>query len=110
MFSFLKRKPHHAISPQELDALLRKNDVLLIDVREPSEFKSGHIATAINLPLSRFAAAKVPASGGRKVVLQCATGKRSRLALLRCPAGGIDTHLSGGIAAWTKSGFPVVRG
>jgi rhodanese-related sulfurtransferase len=112
MFGFMKRKPHKEITPGELDGMLRQGQVLLIDVREPGEFRSGHIAGAVNLPLSRFAIADIPEAVGRQIVLQCAGGRRSGMALGKCAAAGaaIDTHLGGGIAAWSAAGLPLVRG
>ena len=112
MFGFKKRQQHREIAPRELDALLRQGQVLLVDVREPGEFAAGHIAGAVNVPLSRFTPAAIPPAAGRQVVLQCAGGRRSGMALDRCGAADavIDTHLGGGIAAWTAAGLPLVRG
>jgi rhodanese-related sulfurtransferase len=112
MFGFFKRQTYHEITPRELDAMLKQGKVLLIDVRESGEFRSGHIAGAVNLPLSRFDAGQIPPAEGRQVVLQCAGGRRSGMALGRCAAAGaaVDTHLGGGIAAWTAAGLPLVRG
>ena len=111
MFGFGKGKQHRELSPQELDAMMKDGSVLLIDVREPDEFGAGHIAGAVNMPLSVFAPGNVPDAGKRTVVLQCAGGKRSGMALDRCGAAGaaIDTHLGGGIGAWKAAGLPVVR-
>lgn len=105
------KKPCREISPAELHHMLSRNSVLLVDVREPDEFAAGHIAGAVNLPLSSFSPRNVPDAGGRTVVLQCAGGKRSGLALDRCAAArsAIDTHLAGGIGAWAAAGLPVVR-
>lgn len=105
-------KSHREITPVELHQLLAADSVLLVDVREPDEFAAGHIAGAVNLPLSSFSPSNVPDADGRTVVLQCAGGKRSGMALERCAAArsAIDTHLEGGIGAWAAAGFPVVRG
>ncbi|WP_184157025.1 rhodanese-like domain-containing protein [Sphingobium lignivorans] len=111
MFGFGKGKAHREIDPQELDAMLRDGSVLLVDVREADEFASGHIPGALNLPLSDFSPRKIPDAQGRTVVLQCAGGKRSGMALERCAQAqaSIDTHLAGGIGAWKAAGFPVVQ-
>lgn len=100
------------ITPAELNHMLTANSALLVDVREPDEFAAGHIAGAVNLPLSTFSPSNVPDADGRTIVLQCAGGKRSGMALDRCAVARstIDTHLAGGIGAWTAAGFPVVRG
>lgn len=112
MFGFRKRDAHREIGPAELHAMLEAGTALLIDVREADEFAAGHIAGAVNLPLSGFAPGAVPDAQGRTVVLQCAGGKRSGQALDRCveARSAIDTHLAGGIAAWRGAGLPVVGG
>lgn len=111
MFGFGKPKPHREIDVAELNAMMQQNSVLVVDVREPDEFASGHIPGAMNLPLSRFSPGDVPEANGRTVVLQCAGGKRSAMALEKCATAQsvIDTHLAGGIGAWKSAGFPVVQ-
>jgi rhodanese-related sulfurtransferase len=110
MFGFGKARTHREIVPEQLNAMLQDGSVLLIDVREPDEFASGHIRGAVNIPLSTFSLRNIPDAPGRKVVLQCAGGKRSAMALERCGEAQsmIDTHLAGGIGAWKAAGLPVV--
>lgn len=110
MFGF-GGKAHKEIAPSALHALLESGSALVVDVREANEFAGGHIAGAVNLPLSGFSPAAIPDAGGRTVILQCAGGKRSGMALDRCAAAeaAIDTHLAGGLAAWAAAGYPVVR-
>lgn len=112
MFGFGKGRAHREIEATELDAMLKQGSVLLVDVREPDEFAAGHIAGAINLPLSTFSPRSVPDAAGRTVVLQCAGGKRSGMALDKCreAQSAIDTHLAGGIGAWKAAGLPIVQG
>lgn len=112
MFGFGKGRAHREIEPMELAAMLKDGAVLLVDVREPDEFEAGHIAGAINLPLSAFSPDRVPDAAGKTVVLQCAGGKRSGMALEKCgqAQSAIDTHLAGGIGAWKSAGLPVVTG
>lgn len=100
---------HKEVAPAELAAMLNDGAAVLVDVREPDEFAAGHIAGAINLPLSRFSPDQLPAAPGKTLVLQCAGGKRSGMALDRCAVAGaaVDTHLAGGIGAWKSAGLPV---
>lgn len=100
---------HNEITPIELAAMLHRGAAVLVDVREPDEFAAGHIEGAINLPLSRFAPDQLPAAPGKTLVLQCAGGKRSGMALDRCAQAGaaVDTHLAGGIGAWKAAGLPI---
>lgn len=112
MFGFKKCDAHREVGPPELEAMLKNGKALLIDVREAGEFATGHIPGAINMPLSGFSPGSIPDPEGRRVVLQCAGGKRSGQALDQCAQAqsAIDTHLAGGIGAWKDAGFPVVGG
>ena len=112
MFGFGKGKAHKEIGPAALQKMLAEGSVVLVDVREPGEYAGERIAGAINMPLSTFDPAQVPHPGDKTVVLQCAGGKRSGMALEKCAAAQseIDTHLAGGIGAWKSAGLPVDRG
>lgn len=103
------RKQHREITPRQLDSMLKQGRALVIDVREANEFAAGHIPGAINLPLSDFRASQLPGSGGKLVVLNCAAGRRSAMALDKCAAASaeVDTHLAGGYGAWTAAGLAV---
>ena len=100
------------LTPRQVKAGLDAREILLIDVREPDEFAAERIDGALNLPLSAFDPSALPDPGGRTIVLQCAGGKRSAMALDRCRKAqeSIDTHLAGGIAAWKAAGLPTVAG
>ncbi len=102
---------HNEVSPAELNAMLQRGDVQVVDVREPDEFAAGHLPGAINVPLSGFDVAHLPDAGGRKLVLNCLGGKRSAMALDRCAAAQalVDTHLAGGFGAWAQADLPVER-
>lgn len=108
MFGFGKSK-HKEISPAQLAAMLQDNQALVIDVREADEFSAGHIPGAINMPLSDFRPSQLPEAPGKVLVLNCAAGRRSAMALEKCGAAQaeVDTHLAGGFGAWRADGFPV---
>ena len=56
-----------------------KSGALVIDVRSPGEFKSGHLARAINLPLDEIETVlpgRVP-DKNQVLLLHCASGTRS---------------------------------
>jgi rhodanese-related sulfurtransferase len=112
MFGLGKTASHREITSTALQAMLAADEVMLVDVREPNEFAAEHIAGAINRPLSTFDAGALPSAGGKTIILQCAGGKRSGMALDRCAAanGAIDTHLGGGLSAWKSAGLPTVKG
>lgn len=105
-------KKHKELTAAELQSLLANGAALLVDVREVDEFAAEHIAGAINMPLSSFQPSELPDAGGKQIVLQCAGGKRSGMALDKCSVAqaAVDTHLAGGIGAWKAAGLPVTRG
>ncbi len=111
MFGLGKTASHREVTALELQAMLAAGSVTLVDVREPNEFVAEHIAGAVNLPLSGFDPSALTATAGNTVVLQCAGGKRSGMALNKCASAkaAIDTHLGGGLAAWKAAGLPTVR-
>lgn len=91
--------------------MLRKDEALVVDVREPDEFAEGHIPGAVNMPLSKFDPSALPHPEGKKLVLNCLGGKRSGMALDKCGVAqtAVDTHLAGGFGAWQSAGLPVER-
>ena len=72
---------------------------LLIDVREPEEYASGHIPGAVNVPLSSFDGAGLPRD--RALFLYCQRGIRSARAAARLKKRGYTKAKSiGGIAKY----------
>lgn len=61
---------------------LKNPQTVLVDVREPSEYRSGHIPEAINIPLRTLThnLDKIPSD--RPVVLYCSTGYRSAMGVM----------------------------
>ncbi len=98
------------LTPQEVQARLDAGSILLIDVREPSEYEAERIPGALLFPLSTFDASRLPPDGERRVVFQCGTGKRSAQAALKRLSAGAQhaAHLAGGIGAWKSAGLQVI--
>lgn len=111
MFGFGKSKAIKELTPQELAGMLDRGEALVVDVREPGEFAAGRIKGSINMPLSRFGADALPDAGSKQLILTCAAGRRSAMALAQCARAGVevDTHLGGGMGAWMRAGLPVQR-
>lgn len=109
MFGVPKTKD---LTPHQVKTALDAQEILLIDVREPDEFAAERIEGAVNVPLSSLDPACLPDAVGKTVVLQCAGGMRSGMAVDKCRMAGhaIDTHLAGGLAAWRATGLPTVTG
>ena len=112
MFNLFKSRAHAEVSPSELQALLQSGKAVLVDVREPDEFAAGHIDGALSMPLSGFQPSRLPQPAGKVVILTCAAGRRSAMALDKAAAARPDvtTHLAGGMSAWRSAGLPMVQG
>jgi SulP family sulfate permease len=97
-----------AVSPQQLWQQLR-NDTppLVIDVREPREFKRGHIPQAQLMPLSKFLSEAPELPHDRQVVFVCESGRRSTRAAQLLSANGYDNIvvLQGGMVVWRAAGL-----
>lgn len=89
------------LNEEEFRAGYRKAQ--LIDVREPEEFKKGHILGARNIPLSQMKQRKMEIRQDKPVYLYCESGMRSARAaqFLRKNKYTDLSHLQGGFKKWT---------
>jgi len=95
------------ISVSELkEKIDKKDDFLLIDVREPSEFEIVRIPGSVLIPKQGFldgsALAGLPQN--KPIILHCKSGVRSAecLAILKNAGFADATHVQGGVIAWAK--------
>ena len=89
---------------------LVRGGATVLDVRENSEWKSGHAPGAVHVALGNIDQAPKRLRRDRRVVVMCATGVRSRTAARRLRGFGYDAaSLSGGIGAWQRAGGAVGR-
>jgi len=83
-----------------------KENFMLIDVREPSEFEIVRIPGSVLIPKQGFldgsALAGLPQD--KPIILHCKSGVRSAecLAILKSAGFADATHVSGGVVAWAK--------
>jgi hydroxyacylglutathione hydrolase len=103
----LAEMPH--VRATELAPLLSRGSVQVIDVRGASEWESGHLPGAPNIPLATLAARLDEVQRDRPVVVQCQSGGRSAIAASLLRAKGVKDvlNLSGGLSAWREAGLPI---
>ncbi|GAB0055907.1 Thiosulfate sulfurtransferase GlpE [Candidatus Magnetaquicoccaceae bacterium FCR-1] len=100
-----------SISVHELAKRLgNKPAPLLIDVRTPMEFNSGHIPGARNEPLgelSRRIEALRQLAQGREVAVVCRSGARSLGGAVMLKKAGCETvyNVAGGMLQWQSQGY-----
>jgi len=87
--------------------------MLILDVREPDEFSSGHIAGAVNVPVRELPnrANELPQEKSLKIVAYCASGVRSAYATMFLRVYGYEDvrTLAHGIREWIAEGNRVER-
>lgn len=105
------KKSVKCISVQEAKALLGKSGLVFLDVREPKEYKAGHIPGSVNIPrgLVEFKIDKKIPDKNTKIVVYCKSGGRACLCGVNlCKMGYKDVvNIEGGWKAWAKAGYPV---
>jgi glyoxylase-like metal-dependent hydrolase (beta-lactamase superfamily II)/rhodanese-related sulfurtransferase len=86
-------------------------DVVVIDVREPFEWREGHINQAVHLPMLEASSRLGELPRDRPKAVLCAGGLRSStvISALKRQAIGHWYNVTGGMTAWLKAGHPVTR-
>ena len=77
----------------------------VVDVREPAEFREGHVPGAVNIPMGQLTARLGEIDRDRLVHVVCASGNRSSAMADVLTANGFDAiNVAGGTNAWIRSG------
>ncbi len=106
-----------APSVAEISAAVARQEMVLVDVREPAELRaSGKARGAVNIPLGVLALKADPAAPdalmkpGKPVVLYCASGGRSGMAAQVLARLGYDPVWNlGGLGDWQAGGGQIDR-
>jgi rhodanese-related sulfurtransferase len=116
-FLNLVRDAKQRIKEEDVQTTKKKLDagekIILVDVREESEWARGHIPNAIHLGkgiIERDIENAIPEKGAT-VVLYCGGGFRSALAADNLQKMGYSNVISmdGGWRDWTQAGFPTIK-
>jgi rhodanese-related sulfurtransferase len=93
--------------------LLNRKDAIMIDVREPAEFNTGHAPNAKNIPLAQLdkRIGELDKFKSRPLVVVCQTGGKSHAATAALKKAGFAevVVLAGGIGAWQQASMPVEK-
>jgi len=97
-----------AAAKAQLDAQPRP---FLLDVREPDEFRAGHIAGATLIPLRELGQRAHELPRDREIICVCHSGNRSSSATRHLIGAGYRAlNLRGGMIAWSYSKLPIKSG
>jgi rhodanese-related sulfurtransferase len=92
------------------DLIGEKGGLVILDVRTVSEYESGHLEGAINIPVEALSGRLSELNPNDELLVYCRTGNRSTTAVGILRENGYDRiyHMDGGIVAWNSAGFPTV--
>jgi glyoxylase-like metal-dependent hydrolase (beta-lactamase superfamily II)/rhodanese-related sulfurtransferase len=103
------------VEPGELHAILQRytngDCPVVVDVREPWEYRQGHVPGAVLIPLGQLSSRLNELDPERPVAVICASGSRSQSAAALLGQKGFKTiyNVSGGTGAWMYSGLELER-
>ena len=90
--------------------LAEMTDAYIVDVREAYEYVTGHLPTAVSMPMSLLPVKYRELPADRTLYLVCEVGVRSAQAAQALDAGGWDVvNVVGGTQAWINAGYPVEK-
>ena len=83
--------------------------LLVLDVREDEEWRAGHVAGSVHVPLMELGARYVELPESEQTLVVCRVGNRSAYAAAFLVQQGVDAvNLAGGLVAWESAGRPLV--
>lgn len=96
------------VPPVELKQWIdgKGQDYVLVDVRDASEFREGHIPTAISIPAEQLAAGSEVLPKDKKIVVYCNSGSRSYMAYRKLMRMEYKSIYQGIFADWKEAGYP----
>jgi len=105
---------HHDVIDVTLDQApgwLQASGALVVDVREPAEYATGHVPGAVSIPQADLALHLDDIPRDRDILVVCEGGIRSLRAakFLRQTGYARISNLVGGTSAWRQAGLPTER-
>jgi rhodanese-related sulfurtransferase len=93
------------MGPQQVHA--RMDELQVIDVREPDEWRAGHVEGAAHVPVDEVAHRLTELDPDATIVMICRSGARSAEMADLLREHGYDAHnMSGGMQAWDDADLP----
>jgi rhodanese-related sulfurtransferase len=101
------------VGPTELVTLINRQHAVVVDVRDASDFRTGHVVGALNLPFTDLTnrAAELDKYKGRPIVFTCRLGQSAVKAAVLLRKRGLEnvSFLAGGLSAWEKAQLPMEK-
>jgi rhodanese-related sulfurtransferase len=107
-------EPYWRISLEEAKTMMDSGNSVVIDVRQPDEWASGHVAGAIHIPVDDVLSRIDELPADKDLLFICAMGVRSGLACEMAAAMNIATdhlyNIEEGTPAWIQGNYPTESG
>lgn len=110
--SFLTDLPSdfYGMQPAAAKAQMDAIKPYILDVREPSEFKDGFIAGAVNIPIRELASKIASLPKDKPIIVYCGIGHRGAMALVFLRGQGYNAKsIQGGYKSWVAANLPVEK-
>lgn len=105
------RRAGDSISVHQLTQQVNQASALVLDLREPKEFREGHVVDALNIPYAKLAERMNELDKARPLVLVDKMGQHSAAAGRTLKQAGFQvSRLQGGMSEWTIANLPLVKG
>jgi len=101
------------IDSTQAQELIREQDALVVDVREPHEYAAGCIPNARLIPLRQigFHVESLMQESDRPIIVSCRTGSRSEMACRFLRESGLENiyNLASGLMGWQRDNYSVAQ-
>ncbi len=99
------------LSAQQLKAKLTKKEVVLVDVREPSEWKGGYVESAHRIFFADLDEKAETLPKNKPIAVSCSVGNRSSIGASILKRKGFKEvyNVLGGMTAWQALGYPTKK-
>lgn len=105
------RRAGDSISVHQLTYQVNNANALIVDLREPKEFREGCIVDALNIPFAKIAERMSELDKTRPLILVDKIGQHSASVGRTLKQAGFQVmRLTGGMSEWTAASLPVVKG
>ena len=97
------------VDAKTVSELMTQDNVVVLDVREPSEYAEGHIPGVALIPMGQVPDRLNEIPKDQTVIVTCRSGNRSgQITEYLRGQGYTNVHnMEGGIVSWQKAGLPV---
>lgn len=101
------------VTPQVLTQLMNREQAIVVDIRDTSDFRAGHIVGAVSMPIADWETRErqLEKYQHKPVILVDTTGQKSQTYATRLAKADFKNVkiLGGGVNAWLSAKLPLVR-